>query len=145
MRPFGCLIRLALIAGTIKVTKAHYLPAGDFTKRWLPDSVKRGRIKRFSHGKKPYGNGGPIALLPPRTNPRIVAQQGMFTVHGASEKPLEEQIKKWPKKTQRITKIEISRDAILQLWLDLQMCGINQMVLFPELDKVADQIVLTRL
>jgi len=70
-------------------------PGGTFTQHWLPFAsedqefgCEMGTPVHFDHIGQSYTNGPPIAIFASRRNPRIVAQQGTFTVHGAEVKPL---------------------------------------------------------
>ena len=47
-------------------------PGGDLTKQYLPSNI----------ASKSPANRFPLAILPLHTNHRLVAQQGVFTVHG---------------------------------------------------------------
>jgi hypothetical protein len=54
-------------------------------------------FRTYAGGKPPVplsvrftDNRKPIAIFPARTNPRILAQRGVFTVHGADEIALED-------------------------------------------------------
>ena len=50
-------------------------PGGPRTKKYLPDAIEAAKVPENEH---------PVAILAPRANVRIVAQQGTFTVHGHS-------------------------------------------------------------
>lgn len=59
---------------------AVFVPGGKLTQRYLPDALVAKRSRANAH---------PIAILPARTNERITAQQGVFTLHGHSVVALE--------------------------------------------------------
>jgi hypothetical protein len=80
----------------------------------------------------------PIAIQPARANPRIVAQQGMFTVHGSEQIPLEDLGENHS--TIRMAVISIDKCNLSRFWDDLAVMGINGLSIFPELQSVADYI-----
>src|SRR5688572_9062875 len=65
----------------------------DYMGPWLPENVERGKPGQYAEDGKPYSNKFPVAIYPTHTNHRLVAQQGMFTVHGADPRPLDVQLK----------------------------------------------------
>ncbi len=72
------------------------------------------------------------AFMPKHSNVRIVAQQGLFTLHG-NPRPLSEQ----PSLATCLTKINIDFDAIEDLKNSLSALGIRRRTLFPDLDNLA--------
>ncbi len=107
------------------------VPGGVRTEAYLPDALAR---EKASH------NALPIALLPPRTNPRIAAQQGMFTLHGHSVQSLELLADSDGGKSIRLARIVLDRGSICQLWHELQVLGAGRLGVFPELDSVAAHV-----
>lgn len=100
----------------------------------------------FKQINKDYmGQGGmpvnfPIAILPPHNNRRIIAQKGVFTLFpGNVFTPLEEikdcELFLW--------KIKIKCRSVGQIKTELKGIGINEVSLFPELDKIALGIINT--
>ncbi|HEX8920688.1 MAG TPA: FRG domain-containing protein, partial [Pyrinomonadaceae bacterium] len=56
---------------------------------WLPDNCGRHRnVHTFEPDNLFPDNSKPLAIYPKRHNPRIVAQRGVFTVHGMDETPI---------------------------------------------------------
>lgn len=112
------------------------------TQYWLPGNCGRAiPMHRFGSGERFADNSKPIALYPKRLNPRIVAQQGVFTVHGCDEVSLEKQlIAISPKGDERIAKIKIKPSARNSLIEDLWILGMNRTALFPEPQSVADDL-----
>ncbi|MCL1665575.1 FRG domain-containing protein [Elizabethkingia ursingii] len=88
-----------------------------------------------------------LAVRPKLDNPRIVRQQGAFLIFGIEEtyfidfgdyKPMAKLNKEWVIKgfdDERILIDTNFKDSILK---ELEQLGINQSILFPEVDKVAD-------
>ena len=77
----------------------------------------------------------PVALIAARAFPRLVAQQGVFTV-----------IHRRPKTLERIddgellSRVRIPADARAQIRSDLNELGIHRLSLFPELQSVATRL-----
>ncbi len=80
-------------------------------------------------------NAMPIAVLPPRANPRIVAQQGMFTVHGHETSGIEEFAARHSGIKLGAVHLDLSRAA--QISSELRVAGVNRLSVFPDLDSVA--------
>lgn len=109
-----------------------FVPGGARTCRYLPDEIARERSA---------DNELPIAILPPRTNERLAAQQGMFTLHGHSEICLET-LSNPSGVTEEVhlAAIVIDRTQVCRIWEDLCVMGIGRLGLFPELDSVAAHV-----
>jgi hypothetical protein len=119
-------------------------PPGKFSQHWLPFvsddrtvGCGPGRPRRFRHGRKHYTNEKPIAIFAPRRNERIAAQQGTFTVHGAGKRPLNTLFAPGPSPLARIDVDRKKRKALLD---ELELCGVHELRLFPELHKVAAHV-----
>ncbi|MBX2821635.1 MAG: FRG domain-containing protein [Rhodothermaceae bacterium] len=81
----------------------------------------------------------PIAVRPRRSTPRIVAQRGMFTIHGNQPKSLEKYCDMY--KSQKILhKIIIAGSAKEKLKRELLLSGVSYSSLFPDLDGLAEEI-----
>jgi hypothetical protein len=67
-----------------------------------------------------------VLYRPPHITARIPAQQGVFTVHPRPEEPLDHHpyLQRWM----------ISTDACFQIKKKLDLCGINESTVFPDLD-----------
>lgn len=124
-----------LDAGTLnKCTSGEdvvLVPGGARTDAYLPDSLAKAADVHNAH---------PIAILPPRTNPRIAAQQGMFTLHGHSPKPLESVAGGGVNEPLRLARITVDSSSICHLWHELQVLGAGRLGVFPELDSVAAHV-----
>lgn len=105
---------------------AIVVPGGPVSARYLPIEVERA------------GDAGPtfpVAILPPRANPRIAAQQGVFTIHGREPTPLETLASTHPEIKLGVVRLDLSRAA--QLISELQKCGVHRLSMFPDLDSLA--------
>jgi FRG domain-containing protein len=111
-------------------------PAGEYSDHWLPRRVARGRPDEFNYQGRNYRNTAPLAILPLRSTPRIVAQQGVFTVHGADESPLEVQFAK--ARRPMIARIVLDATRKHSMWWDLIQSGVTRLSIFPELDSAAN-------
>jgi hypothetical protein len=101
-------------------------PSRDNLARYLPN--------RYSKRKLPLR---PIAIQPPHKSKRIAAQQGFFTVHGASLKSLETYIALF----RCCTKIEIARSHVRVIREQLLVAGIAETTVFPELDGLCRELL----
>ncbi|MEM7156572.1 MAG: FRG domain-containing protein [Myxococcota bacterium] len=110
-----------------------------FAANWLPSVVKeREQTTKFQHEDKKYDNSKPIAIYPQRTTPRIVAQQGVFTVHGIDSTPIEEIFAQAPKELAHLACIEVTEPEHVRN--QLRTFGINKFSVFPEVDKLSERI-----
>lgn len=107
---------------------------------WLPPRCqKMGRVEEL---KGPYfkSNQFPIAIYPARSNARLFAQRGTFTVHGTEPVALEELNISDEHGDVRLEKIEIDKEFKEVLLEDLWSLGINMTTTFPEPVSVATDI-----
>jgi hypothetical protein len=107
------------------------VPGGWRTQAYLPESLAKAADANNEH---------PIAILPPRTNERIAAQQGMFTLHGHSREPLESLARSLSDEQIRLARIVLDSASICYLWHELQVLGAGRLGVFPELDSVAAHV-----
>jgi hypothetical protein len=70
---------------------------------------------------------GPIAIIPPKSHGRMLAQQSLFTIH-FNDVPIEKFYEPCVKK------IDIPIECIKQAELFLFLAGVNEYSLFPDLD-----------
>jgi hypothetical protein len=73
----------------------------------------------------------PAAIMPPHNSRRLAAQRGMFTIHGSTRKPLEEQLPKTSKA--QCAKIVIPKKQVAQVRRSLRTAGVTDATMFPEL------------
>lgn len=86
----------------------------------------------------------PIALLAPRQNARIIAQQGTFTLHGSRRTPLDDLAAlEDPDNVLHLGCIEFDRSRAASIWDELQLVGISRPTVFPELDSIAEYVKFT--
>jgi hypothetical protein len=103
---------------------------------WMPTRIAGGSQKITSKdGKWVYDSASPLALYPRKNNPRLIAQQGTFTVHGTQRIPLEDWVAQNPSDgTDVIGKVEftrkMARDRVLSELADL---GLRRSTIYPDL------------
>lgn len=84
--------------------------------------------------KKPFAPIKPIAMEPPFQNERMLAQKGMFTIHGDDASPLEEQCPAC------VRKVVITKAAMAGAWEFLGYANINEFSVFPDIVGLAPYI-----
>jgi hypothetical protein len=108
---------------------------------WLPQYCGRGKTICAPAGPEFKDNSKPIAIFPIRNNPRLVAQQGVFTVHGVDEDPIDKVFAEHSREEQpKLQAIQIDPDACPRLLRQLRAMGVNQSTLFPEPESVAQDL-----
>lgn len=80
----------------------------------------------------------PVALLPGHAHPRIRAQDSVFTVSGSIRYGIEALCREHP--DAQLAKLRIRARAAIAIRRELDSMGINEGVLFPDLDGLARQI-----
>jgi hypothetical protein len=89
--------------------------------------------------KRHTSNEYPLAILSARSNDRIVAQQGCFTIHGWNQAPIESLAEH--SSTFHVAKLMFDRANLATVWDELQTCGVHVLSLFPDLDSVAKRVL----
>ncbi|MGH1340986.1 MAG: FRG domain-containing protein [Nannocystales bacterium] len=116
-----------------------YVAGLRFSEHWLPSHVSSGEpTKTFQYDGKTFSNELPIALQPYRTTPRIIAQQGVFTVHGSGTASLEEIFEAGEKSDQQLARIDL--EDVPRLTDELEAFGFDAFTVFPEVDKLAERL-----
>jgi hypothetical protein len=90
--------------------------------------------KKIYWEKKPFAPVYPIAIQPIFQNDRILAQAGMFTVHGDDATPIEKLCQK------AVKKVLLSQKAILEAQEFLEISNINARSVFPDMMGVAAHV-----
>jgi hypothetical protein len=79
----------------------------------------------------------PVAVRPPRDNPRINAQRGAFTIHGSLKQGLDTIVRKVNRNSSdsqiRLHKVIIEGSSKELLRRQLYLAGVTEAVLFPDL------------
>ncbi|NML43701.1 FRG domain-containing protein [Ramlibacter sp. G-1-2-2] len=135
MNPYA-LNKLAHDREALFVPKLDYSPFGfNWTVHsYLPDSL------RPEHSGEPTTPRLPIAIEPPVSNSRLVAQQGCFTVHGFDATPLN----KITGMEQHLQKIEIAAEMTAEIRSELEQLGFRAEWIYQDLDRLSRRIVQER-
>lgn len=112
-----------------------FIPDGPFTANWLPAAVHTGKPRTIETDEGTVTNERPIALLPPRVGHRLIAQQGVFTIHGTGTQPLEAYYGNT--EGERLARICIAPNRQAAMWRDLHTCGVHRFAVFPDLSDLA--------
>jgi hypothetical protein len=100
--------------------------------------VGRNDVKYSEFLVHPAGGGMgwdlPIGLYPVQRNSRLFAQRGYFTMHGRNPAPLDESCSEY------VRKIEIPPDLIPPIKHFLEVAGITEYSLFPDLVGLGRQL-----
>jgi len=112
------------------------------TRYWLPDHCGReSEIHVFDTTDRFRDNRKPLAVFPKRYNPRIVAQRGVFTIHGMDEIAIDDLLcSDPPDSNNSLARIDIDLARGESLLDDLWTLGLNRSALFPEPQSVADDL-----
>ncbi len=82
----------------------------------------------------------PMALRPRRNTPRLVAQRGLFTIHGSDSTPLEKLKGTRQRPAPVLEKIIICGESKALLKKELFLAGISYSLLFPDLDGLSKEV-----
>ena len=107
---------------------------------WLPEFCRHDEKPHVFEPKSDYrDNTQPLAVFPKRYNPRIVAQRGVFTIHGTERIPIEKIMTRDPSEP-RIARFCFASEDRARLKLDLYALGLSKSSLFPEPQSVAEDL-----
>ena len=127
------------------------VPGRRFSSYWLPQQAANDSERcsctnpekfAYSDGKD-YYNRLPLAINPPRRSRRIIAQAGVFTVHGTDRAGLEQILAVSTHAADiagGMVRMDIDPLAATDLREDLLHLGITELALFPELPNLARHI-----
>ncbi len=82
----------------------------------------------------------PIAIEPPFSNPRVLAQQGCFTVHGSDPFALED----IPGMRAHLVRIEVDASSTSLIRAELEQMGFRSEWIYQDLDRLSKRIVTER-
>jgi hypothetical protein len=83
----------------------------------------------------------PVAIAPLRENPRIVAQQGNFTIHGRDRTPIDELARSHdPHGKIQLACITLDRANLPFIWDELRIAGVTRFSIYQDLDSVAEHV-----
>lgn len=109
---------------------------------WLPEYCGRGIPPRTFEAETGFrDNRNPLAVFPKRYNPRIVAQRGVFSIHGTDEIPIDKlMLESAGEGVARIARFCFDASSREELRRDLYALGISRSALFPEPQSVAEDL-----
>ncbi|TKH82327.1 FRG domain-containing protein [Bacillus cereus] len=81
-----------------------------------------------------------FAMAPNKNNPRIIAQKGFFTLQGNSLHSLEDEFNGDLINENILKKITLNQTTLSDAKKFLQLCGIDEFILFPDLQGLAEII-----
>ena len=105
------------------------VPVGPRSEPYLTDQLEKERSE---------GNAKPIAIMPARGNPRIVAQHGMFTLHGHEPVSIDALALRYA--NIKLGRVRIDKSHVAHIAADLRLCGMHKLTTFPELDSVVEHV-----
>lgn len=98
--------------------------------------------EEYALDRKAFGANS-VALYPQRNSSRLVAQQGVFTLQGDSLLPLDQEHDGRLIEEGHLKKIILTPDLFLDVADYLDLAGINDYTLFPDLDGLARHVSST--
>lgn len=106
------------------------------------------RLLQFVRAEKPHFRSRisrndlfrPYYVVPKMSNRRIIAQSGSFIIHGLDEPIASEPVSSQNQMSQS-RQIIIPQEAKAPIRRELEELGINESILFPELDRAASYII----
>lgn len=105
-----------------------FVSGGDYTSKYLPTAIKNNKTDK---------NRYPLAIIPTHSNVRLTAQQGVFTIHGHEDRSIDAFATLSGKFKIKLARIILDRANLHHLRAELEIAGVNRLMLFPELDSVA--------
>lgn len=114
----------------------------DELKGWLPNQISSDSafLKTDAEGFA-YDNQYPLAIYPRRSNLRIAAQRGVFTVHGKNRGALDDQLAaKSPELSNILARLDFVDCANEEVLYELALLGIRRSHLYPDVDNFVREI-----
>lgn len=113
--------------------------AGQGNKVFFWDDLKiASHLPPDSDGSKTRLPPIPVALRPPHTSSRIAAQQSVFTIHGSRRRGLEA----YDAMGDRLFKVVIPQSVRPRIHRELEIAGVTETSIFPELASVSRELLL---
>ena len=106
----------------------------------LVDPYLPKRLRPFRISPETRPGSLPIAVEPPFTNPRVLAQQGCFTVHGTDDNAIND----IPEMNAHLVTIEVAPDKVTALREELEQLGFRSEWIYQDLERLSKRIVTER-
>jgi hypothetical protein len=100
----------------------------------IPDNPMNLEYVKNYLNKDPFPPEYPIAIRPNFSNNRMIAQRGLFTIHGDNLTPIEQLCPK------AVLKIGLSKKIINEANDFLDFANINEYTVFPDINGISDYI-----
>lgn len=108
---------------------------------WLPRFINKAKSTPSACGKYVYDNSDPVAIYAKRSNARIAAQHGGFTLHGRNPKPLCELInKEMPGAKKILGRVDLDGIDVDEARYHLSVLGIRRSSIYPDVDNYVKQL-----
>jgi len=138
----GISVYFAVKYNSKKTDMAIYLLNPDELNRYsskkeipvIPDNPMGLEYVKNYINKDPFPPEYPIAIRPNFSNNRMIAQRGLFTIHGDNLTPIEQLCPK------AVLKIKLSKNIINDANNFLDFANINEYTVFPDINGISDYI-----
>jgi hypothetical protein len=109
---------------------------------YMPKPYESYQNLLYNHGDRVQFDVHTVALFPRKNNPRLIAQQGTFTLQGNTRLPLEDEYdgQLWERRI--ITRVDFTIEDYSDIKTYLRLNGMNHFSLFPDLDGLAKFIMI---
>lgn len=106
---------------------------------WLPSGNRKHTVEH--DGEDCYDNKHTLAIYAKKSNHRIVAQQGAFTLHGRDRRPICEMVAKDFKKPDSVlARIDFEDLDLKEAKLHLERLGVKRSSIYPDIDNFVKQV-----
>lgn len=116
----------------VPLTKFGHTGDEQLVDSYLPLSLRPFRVAAGA-GFSPL----PIAIEPPFSNPRVLAQQGCFTVHGTDRDALED----IAGMRAHLVRIEVDASSTLRVRAELEQMGFRSEWIYQDVDRLSKRII----
>ena len=133
----------ALLNNTFLGWNGILAPEGkEHLKLWLPHKIHMSHTSAIKdYDGYTYDNEWPLAIYPKKSNKRLTAQQGTFTVHGRQNKPLDQLYAlKGGVCSQAFARIDLIIKDKNQALEQLKLLGVRRAAIYPDVDNLVKQI-----
>lgn len=112
----------------------------DELKPWLPRFIKKTASPKTIDGYI-YDSNNPLAIYAKKSNRRISAQQGAFTLHGKDNRPLCKIIEsEFTNPSKVLARIDLDSLDLKQARLHLETLGVRRSAIYPDMDNFVKQL-----
>jgi FRG domain len=102
---------------------------------WLPRQINKPRHSIVKSDGYTYDNRKPLAIYPRKSNARIIAQQGIFTVHGRKKDCLATFIEDHTRRPERLLgRVILSGADVEESRRYLDLLGVRRSTIYPDID-----------